>query len=75
MTLKEKFQLWHDEPTNETVAENIIDLEKIAEGFAVEFAKWLVTEETEELIFNRMQDDLENTYENMLEIFKKEKGL
>ena len=51
------------------------DCEKIANDIAIEVAKWLVTEETEELIFDRMQEDIENTYEELLEIFKKEKGL
>lgn len=44
---------------------------KIADEYAINFAKWLITEETEELIFDRMQEDLENTYEELLEIYKK----
>ena len=62
MTLKEKFQLWHDEPTNETVAENIIDLEKITEDFAVEFLRWF--------IINSYKHQ-GNSFEEYLIIFKK----
>lgn len=40
MNLKQQFQEWHDSPTNETIAENIIDLEKIAESFAINFYEW-----------------------------------
>ena len=47
----------------------------VQDEFTIDFAKWLIKEKTEELMFDRMQNDLKNTYENMLEIFKKEKGL
>jgi hypothetical protein len=56
-------------------AKELIELTKEIDKRCIDFAKWLIKEETEELMFDRMQDDLENTYENMLEIFKKEKGL
>lgn len=56
-------------------AKEMIELTKEIDQRCIDFAKWLIKEETEELMFDRMQDDLENTYENMLEIFKKEKGL
>lgn len=41
MDLKEKFQEWHDAPTNKTVAENIIDLEKIARDYALGFGLFI----------------------------------
>ena len=53
----------------------LLELEEARDKFTLDFAKWLIKEKTEELMFDRMQNDLKNTYENMLEIFKKEKGL
>lgn len=66
MTLNEKFQEWHDAPTNKTVAENIIDLEKIADDFAVEFLRWFT-------INNYKHQG--NSFEEYLRIFKIEQGL
>ena len=66
MTLKEKFQEWHDEPTNETVAENIIDLEKIADEFAIGFAEWMA----KEYWLNSSKYTQGQTHEELLEIYK-----
>lgn len=69
MTLKEKFQEWHDTPTNETVEENILELEQIADDYAIEFANWFVLRYTEAFFYR------ENYTEDLLKEFKKEKGL
>lgn len=69
MTLKEKFQEWHDTPTNETVEENILELEQIADDYAIEFAEWFVLRYTEAVFYR------ESYTEDLLEEFKKEKGL
>lgn len=69
MTLKEKFQEWHDTPTNETVEENILELEQIADDYAIEFANWFVLRYTEAVFYR------EDYTEDLLKEFKKEKGL
>jgi hypothetical protein len=66
MTLKEKFQEWHNEVANPTIEEDVNDLEKIADEFAIGFAEWLVT-------FNYEIDC--STSKELLEIYKTEKGL
>lgn len=79
MTLKDKFQKWHDSPTNETVAENIIELEKIADDYAIDFVEWLVrfgnvrATNGNWIIMMDFNDPL--TTKEALELFKKEKGL
>ena len=60
MKLSEKFQEWHDSPTNETVEGNIIELVKIADEYAIEFAEWLIDGHVSELT---------------LKEFKRQKGL
>jgi len=81
MTLKEKFQKWHDSPTNETVAENIIELEKIADDYAIEFAEWVdenYCKINDTFVWIKSSElDFRFTYQTkeLLEIFKKEKGL
>jgi len=70
MNLKEKFQKWHDSPTNETVAENIIELENITYDYALEFVKWFDKSNYGIEVYKTLK-----TYEQVLEIFKKEKGL
>lgn len=66
MTLKEKFQKWHDSPTNETVAENIIELENITYDYALEFVKWFDKSNYGIEVYKTLK-----TYEQVLEIFKK----
>ena len=67
MTLRDKFQKWHDSPTNETVAENIIELEQIADEHATEFATWVVRRMLEDPTIELKDDTLGK--------FKTEKGL
>jgi hypothetical protein len=78
MKLKEKFQEWHDSPTNKTVAENIIELEKIADDYAIEFAHWMHNNcfyNGYSLYKMYVKGDEQFELEELLEIFKKEKGL
>ena len=64
MTLKEKFQNIDDEGKTWN---QIYDLqEQIADDYAIEFAYWCEWGNTERAI---------HTYEELLQIFKKEKGL
>lgn len=63
MTLKEKFKQWLDTKPRYQIRE--VQLEVIADNYAIEFAYWL--EWCDYKAFN--------TYKELLEIFKKEKGL
>ncbi len=70
MTLKEKL--------NEKLSESFAnEIEKIAEDFAIEFAEW-ITQQPEVKVIKK--SGLDNSYMRMsskelLEIYKKEKGL
>lgn len=69
MTLKEKFNnpiMRHDLMRNE-IEETKEQLEKITEDFAIGFAEWLEKQDWE--IYHN------NTAGDLLEIYKKEKGL
>ena len=81
MTLKDKFEQWfindEDEHYEGMVELVSIEHERIADDFAIEFAQWVRKETyyehlTKEFIYKR------NVYESekeLLEIYKKEKGL
>jgi hypothetical protein len=63
MTLQEKFKQWLDTDPRLQIRE--VQLEVIAEDFAIGFAYWC-----------EWRDDRAfKTYEELLEIYKKEKGL
>lgn len=68
-TIKEKYKEivsgWNDERT-ENVSKRC---EEIADNYAIEFAEWLVIRYNEDIIYD------EYTTDELLEIFKKEKGL
>ena len=73
MTLRDKIVgiIWGMDPLDV-----VNDLEKIADDYAVEFGEWLRTEAYdagENWIY--LQDNQDYTTEQLLEIFKKEKGL
>jgi len=71
MTLKEKFHQWlRTEPFNlrDAVSLREAQCEVIADEFAIEFAEWCHGR------FGRFNDK-EITFEEGLEIYKKEKGL
>lgn len=63
MKLSEKFKQWLDTKPRGQIRE--VQLELISDDYAIEFAHWL--EWCDYKAFN--------TYEELLEIFKKEKGL
>ena len=68
MTLKEKFHQWlKTEPfsSKERPTLREAQCEQIADDYAIEFAYWCEWGNTERVI---------HTYEELLEIFKKEKG-
>ena len=67
MTLKEKFKQWLDTEPRVQIRE--VPLETIADEFAIEFAEWLVIIYNEDIIYD------EYTTKELLEIYKKEKGL
>jgi len=69
MTLKEKFQEWFINDEEDEHFEGMVELvsiehEKIADEFAIGFAEWC---------FKNF--DMTSTIEELLEIYKKEKGL
>ncbi len=65
MTLKEKFKQWLD--TNPWLKIREVQLEKIADDYAIEFGEWLISRAAGETGL-KLRDDV-------LQIFKKEKGL
>ena len=69
MTLKEKFKQWLDTQPREQIRE--VQLEIIAEDFAIEFAEWYLNlwHTDDDSSFNN------NSPQELLEIYKKEKGL
>ena len=73
MTLKDKFRplVWFNSGSfnvhqNKQKDENSIKCEKIADEFAIEFAEWLT--------YNR-ENNYTKPIKELLEIYKKEKGL
>ena len=87
MTLKEKFKIINctdcDMPYCDikctTLAPYELDkLEKIADEFAIDFLKWVVSPETRDLLSDlEIVGEIDQfvTPEQLLEIYKKEKGL
>ena len=75
MTLKEKIAdeyIWTTEPIVdiEEVNNSINKMEQIADDYAIEFMNWCIKNYDIEAIFMGILDDKE-----LLEIYKKEKGL
>lgn len=68
MTLKEKFKQWLDTKPRIQIRE--VQLEVIADAYAIEFAKWFDKNNYGVEIYKHLK-----TYEEVLQIFKKEKGL
>lgn len=64
MTLKEQFQEWHNEVANPTIEEDVNDLEKIADEFAINFAKWC---------FKNF--DMTTTIDDLLKVYKEKQNL
>jgi hypothetical protein len=77
MTLKEEFKQWLD--TNPRLQIREIQLEAIADDYAIEFAEWLsmFTKEFEDGDLRYWNKDkwIRKTSKELLEIFKKENGL
>jgi hypothetical protein len=77
MTLKEKFKQWLDTEPREQIRE--VQLEVIADDFAIGFAEWCKQEyELEDTSFHNKWRDVNGEYresKELLEIYKKEKGL
>ena len=73
MTLKEKFKeekLYINPYNFKLTNESAEAFEKIANDYAIEFAKWYDKNNCGVEIYKHL-----NTHEQLLEIFKKEKGL
>lgn len=66
MTLKEKFKQWLDTEPRIQIRE--VQLEVIADDYAIEFAEWVIFDADNKPIG-------EFSIKELLEIFKKEKGL
>jgi len=79
MTLKEKFKQWLDKQPRLQIRD--VQLEVIAEGFAIGFVEWLTNEQSPYSIVSGNQEvrfsdfRKEYTAKELLEIYKKEKGL
>jgi hypothetical protein len=77
MKLREKFRQWLDTEPREQIRD--VQLEVIAENFAIGFAKWLLVncwlhdDEYWELVTK--DGNVRKTEEELLETYKKEKGL
>jgi hypothetical protein len=77
MTLKERFKQWLDTDPRLQIRE--VQLEVIANEYAIDFAKWLLAncwlhdDEYWELVTK--DGDVRKTEEELLEIYKKERGL
>jgi hypothetical protein len=74
MTIREKLC----EPIGKFYTETSKDLEKIADEYAIDFYNWCNSNEAEDLILDLiLVGELEKkiTPKELLEIFKKEKGL
>ena len=69
MTLKEKFKQWLD--TDPRVQIREVQLEVIADEFAIEFGKWIINDA---FAYNTYLYTIQDLKE-LLEIYKKEKGL
>ena len=75
MTLRERFKQWLDTNPREQIRE--IPLEIIADDFAIGFAEWKDKNcfNQEDGFYNRNYKDEALTLGELLEIYKKEKGL
>jgi hypothetical protein len=69
MTLKEKFEQYAKEEIWRTRNYNAEECELIADEFAIGFAEWLLIIYNEDIIYDAYSK------EELLEIYKKEKGL
>ncbi len=70
MTLKEKFNNLVPKKFGGIYEPILIDCEKIADNYAIEFAEWLRTDWTYDERWSKITDSKE-----LLEMFKKEKEL
>jgi hypothetical protein len=68
MTLKEKFKQWLDTQPREQIRE--VQLEVIADDYAIDFLEWTQEQDCSIAYYNKYL-----TTKELLEIFKKEKGL
>ena len=73
MTLKEKFKQWLDTQPREQIRE--VQLEIIAEEFAIGFAEWVEYSCWKVESDRYLYEDDQLTTKELLEIYKKEKGL
>jgi hypothetical protein len=80
MTLKEKFETTMvsfliDKNQDKTMLDHF---DKIADEYAIEFLKWVLSPETSDLLHDLEivgEIDINITSEKLLKIYKKEKGL
>jgi|LakMenEpi03Aug12_release.lakeMendotaPanAssembly.Ray.scaffolds.fasta_scaffold3782749_1 hypothetical protein len=81
MTLKEKFRKVFKEHFTKGKEEELLlmdvdsDLEQVADEFAIEFAEWLDTLIDRFGLLEYKRNYMNKTKKELLEIYKKEKGL
>ena len=73
MTLKEKFKQWLDTQPRLQIRE--VQLEVIADDYAIEFSDWVIQLQCSHIDSLDYHLYLDNNTKELLEIFKKEKGL
>ena len=82
MTLREKFKEFTKQESWEKENYNAIECEQIADDYAIEFAEWFINNGVEFCdntskgnVYKYINDLKFYTIKELLEIFKKEKGL
>jgi hypothetical protein len=70
MTLKEKFEGWWLSPSDKSTELELLELEKVADDFAIGFAEWILEHRAKNILLRNNP-----TTKELLEIYKKEKGL
>lgn len=80
MKLRERFKQWLDTNPREQIRE--VPLEIIADDYAINFAEWVIhnypnkgTNHEDKLLYSKKPSPLGWSIEELLETYKKEKGL
>jgi hypothetical protein len=79
MKLKERFEQFTEQKSYDKKNYNAEECEQIADDYAIEFAVWICNLENNYLhllgLYGFNKKYIEKTFSELLEIFKKEKGL
>jgi hypothetical protein len=75
MTLKERFEQFTEQKSYDKKNYNAEECEQIADDYAIEFAEWVEKLRDSDIDSLGYAFWLDNTTKELLEIFKKERGL